>query len=291
MTDMRQKKYKAILLDIDGTIVKDPRDFPSPKVCEAIVKAQKRGIVVSLVTGRTREAFAYVNERLGIAVPVVLEGGARLYHPQEKRDLWSLPIPEGEVRGITKDLRSMDAPFTLYLEHTSYRSPAHAALREKMKREQPSLYVEAPWRKGKPEVAITDAALAAADLSMVTHLFISAKPDEVAEFRHLLKRYPSIDFSVNKLIWGTKGRVGFFVTHGEATKQHGVLEWGKAMGIHPHDMVAVGDEEIDYPLLMACGYKVAMGNAVQSLKDIADYIAPSVEEDGVVEVIERFLLA
>ncbi|MEW6610054.1 MAG: HAD hydrolase family protein [Patescibacteria group bacterium] len=41
--------------------------------------------------------------------------------------------------------------------------------------------------------------------------------------------------------------------------------------------------------LMACGYKVAMGNAVFSLKDIADYIAPPVEEDGAVHVIEKIL--
>lgn len=41
---------------------------------------------------------------------------------------------------------------------------------------------------------------------------------------------------------------------------------------------------------MACGLKVAMGNAVQDLKEIADYIAPSVDEDGIADVIEKFVL-
>lgn len=42
---------------------------------------------------------------------------------------------------------------------------------------------------------------------------------------------------------------------------------------------------------MACGLKVAMGSAVEDLKAIADYIAPSVDEDGVVDVIQKFILA
>lgn len=44
------------------------------------------------------------------------------------------------------------------------------------------------------------------------------------------------------------------------------------------------------PLLMACGLRVAMGNAVEDLKAIADYIAPPVENDGVADVIEKFIL-
>jgi len=41
---------------------------------------------------------------------------------------------------------------------------------------------------------------------------------------------------------------------------------------------------------MACGLKVAMGNATEDLKEIADYIAPTVDEDGVADVIEKFVL-
>jgi hypothetical protein len=41
---------------------------------------------------------------------------------------------------------------------------------------------------------------------------------------------------------------------------------------------------------MACGLKVAVGNAVEELKEIADYIAPPLEEDGVADVINKFVL-
>jgi hydroxymethylpyrimidine pyrophosphatase-like HAD family hydrolase len=41
---------------------------------------------------------------------------------------------------------------------------------------------------------------------------------------------------------------------------------------------------------MACGFKIAMGNANEELKQIADYVAPSVEEDGVAHIVEKFIL-
>lgn len=44
------------------------------------------------------------------------------------------------------------------------------------------------------------------------------------------------------------------------------------------------------PLFESVGFKVAMGNAPKELKEIADYVAPTVQEDGVADVIERFIL-
>jgi len=67
-----------------------------------------------------------------------------------------------------------------------------------------------------------------------------------------------------------------------------VAQW--MVKIKPQEIIGVGDGPNDYPLLMGSGFKVAMGNAVPELKEIADFIAPSVEEDGVATVIEKFVL-
>lgn len=85
-------------------------------------------------------------------------------------------------------------------------------------------------------------------------------------------------------------KFGVLINHIDATKQQGVFELEKRLGIARSEMIGVGDSYNDFPLLMACGLKVAMGNAIPELKEIADYIAPSVNEDGVVDVIEKFIL-
>ena len=80
------------------------------------------------------------------------------------------------------------------------------------------------------------------------------------------------------------------VSNADATKLHGIVEVAELFGIQTHEMIGVGNGYNDFPLLMACGLKIAMGNAVPELKAIADFIAPSVEDDGVATVIEKFIL-
>ncbi len=67
------------------------------------------------------------------------------------------------------------------------------------------------------------------------------------------------------------------------------------LGINSKDVLAVGDSTSDWQFIEPCGYKVAMGNATQELKDLVSssdheksFIAPSVEENGILEVFKHF---
>ena len=55
-------------------------------------------------------------------------------------------------------------------------------------------------------------------------------------------------------------------------------------------MAAAGDSYNDIPMLRVCGVGIAMGDAPQELKDIADYVAPPASEDGLAVALEEFLL-
>src|SRR5581483_436099 len=101
-----------------------------------------------------------------------------------------------------------------------------------------------------------------------------------------LSLYPNI--SVHKSRHEDPMKYAFNITHVKATKMHGVEIIMQKLNLKREDLIGVGDSYNDFPLLMSCGLKVAMGNAIADLKEIADYVAPSVEEDGVATVIEKF---
>ena len=61
-------------------------------------------------------------------------------------------------------------------------------------------------------------------------------------------------------------------------------------GLDPEQLIAVGDSYNDLPMLEACGLGIAMGDAPSELKSIADYVAPSVDEDGLAVAIQEFVL-
>ena len=75
-----------------------------------------------------------------------------------------------------------------------------------------------------------------------------------------------------------------------ASKGRAVAELMREMGIAPEQAMAFGDGENDIEMLQAVGIGVAMGNAADALKAVADVIAPDNDADGVAQIIERYAL-
>lgn len=62
------------------------------------------------------------------------------------------------------------------------------------------------------------------------------------------------------------------------------------LGIKPKNIMAAGDSENDIEFLKVAGHKVAVANADNELKNVADYVTKKSYGDGVAEAIERFVL-
>lgn len=75
-----------------------------------------------------------------------------------------------------------------------------------------------------------------------------------------------------------------------ANKGLGLIWLGQQLGIKREEIMACGDSFNDYEMLKEVGFAVAMGNAEQDLKEIADYVTDTNDEDGVAKAIERFVL-
>jgi len=138
---------------------------------------------------------------------------------------------------------------------------------------------------GKSERIHTEGAIT----ERICSIYIGDSSPEIAEkLVFELTKIPNL--AVHKIPAWQKGKIAISVSHVTATKLHGVEEIIRLLKITQQEIIGVGDGYNDFPLLLACGLKIAMGNAVPELKAIADFVAPSVEEDGVATVIEKFIL-
>ena len=79
-------------------------------------------------------------------------------------------------------------------------------------------------------------------------------------------------------------------TRSDINKGVGLHKLAQILNIDPAATMAIGDTENDIAILQAAGIGVAMGNATPSVKELADYVTVSNEEDGVAAAIEHFLL-
>ena len=80
----------------------------------------------------------------------------------------------------------------------------------------------------------------------------------------------------------------YLITNKEASKKSAIEYIQQKLSITKEETMGIGDMLNDLPLFEASGLKVAMGNGDQLLKDKADYVAPSIDEDGVAVAIEKY---
>ena len=63
----------------------------------------------------------------------------------------------------------------------------------------------------------------------------------------------------------------------------------KKLGVNKEEIIAFGDGHNDASMVKYAGLGIAMGNAVQELKEIADYVTLSNDEDGIAYAIDKFI--
>lgn len=74
------------------------------------------------------------------------------------------------------------------------------------------------------------------------------------------------------------------------SKGRGILDLAEYLGIDRDEIMACGDSRNDWPMLRDAGFAVAMGNADEDTKKLADFVTKSNEEDGVAYAVEKFAL-
>lgn len=79
------------------------------------------------------------------------------------------------------------------------------------------------------------------------------------------------------------------ITDPNVDKGSSLIKVAEKMGFKPNEIMAVGDSENDIEFLSAAGIKVAVSNADDELKSIADYVARSAHGDGFKEAVEKYL--
>lgn len=245
-------KYKALILDVDGTLVDGHDAVPSKRVIGAIKKARNK-IHVGLATSRPLSFLGPILENIELSGPSILSGGCEIIDLTKRKVLWQKTILVDDIYKVNAVAKKLGIRL-LVLD-------------------------------GEEDEPITRGYKPKRPLHLWAHAISSSLTDKFIEG---LSDITTV--AKNRVISWDKINEDVIITHAEATKQHGILEIAKILSISTNEIIGVGDGYNDFPLLMACGLKVAMGNAVKDLREIADYVCPSIDKDGVAKVIEKFVL-
>jgi hydroxymethylpyrimidine pyrophosphatase-like HAD family hydrolase len=86
------------------------------------------------------------------------------------------------------------------------------------------------------------------------------------------------------------------ITAANISKKQGAIEISKSLKVPLKNILGIGDSQSDWQFIELCGYGAAMGNAAKELKNLVlskgkrhSYIGPSVDENGILEILKYFI--
>lgn len=273
---------KLLALDIDGTLL-NRKSKVTPRVREALDQAQSQGVQIALVTGRRFSSARPIVEELELAIPLVSHNGALTknittletiqYHPFANATACEV-IRAG--REFQADIICCDDPDGMGKMVMEGFSPENRAL---------EMYLKKYW----------DSVVEVPDLlGYLQHdpiqIMFSGRCDHMDEFAQVLEtmlgerakvfltRYRKLDLTIMDVLSPA------------ASKGEAVAHLAAMHGIEQQEVMAIGDNHNDLPMLRYAGVGVVMANAEDELKQLGFAITASNEEDGVAVAVEKYIL-
>lgn len=260
---------RLVASDIDGTIL-SARGVISPRVVEALRSVRDAGMALVFVTGRPIRWLAPIEEQVGHAGMVICSNGSVLYDMVDRRVMSVQTIPADVAGTVASVLRSEFPDVGFGLETVDgYRADAIYSQTfppgvdcvvgeiDELLADSPRIVKMLARRAGDGDAFLSRARQLLADLVTPTH----SSPREA-----LLEMSP---LGVNKA--------------------HTLAAYAETLGLGSGDVVAFGDMPNDVEMLRWAGRGYAMTGGHPAAIAAAPLLAPSLEDDGVAQVLEDLL--
>ena len=257
------RTYSIVFLDIDGTLL-DSRHRVMPCTQGHLKGLQEKGVPVILCSARPPKGVDLVAEQIGLRGPAACYNGG-LIIDEDSTILRDVGIGIGQAMEFKSFVaeRFPELVVSAYLYNVWLaEDPGHPLIRQ-----------EAEISGCSPLKGSLDQVSLAA-----THIHKLLCMGDAREIRALQKEIPRYFPRLTAL----RSKSTYLeILPPESTKGSAAKVLLEHYGLNAKQAVAFGDSDVDVDLLQYCGLGVAMGNAPRSVKEAADYVTASNDEEGI----------
>ncbi|NJM48460.1 MAG: HAD family phosphatase [Alkalinema sp. RU_4_3] len=259
---------RLLVLDIDGTIAGSSNTV-NAGVIQAIQTAQTQGVQVALATGRMYRSALRFHKTVGSQLPLITYQGAWIQSPQAPTPLkqWALD-PELALHLVDyfeHPDRADAISIHLYHNDDLYVRAIHPETQSYADRSEVTPVLVEDLR-GVLQNAPTKLLALSKDTDLIDRCLIELKSR----------------FAAHEMYLTTSVATFLEATHPQVNKGAAVKYLAEeVLGLSADQVMAVGDNFNDVEMLAYAGIGVAMGNAPDGVKATANWVAPTVDQDGV----------
>lgn len=265
---------KMLVLDIDGTLTNSNKEI-TPKTKQAILDIQERGHKVMLASGRPTPGMKRFMEELELEKYggyLLSFNGGRIINCRTGAIVFQKMFPPVLIPQIYRFAQNNDCGLITYIGDRIVSGTRMDS------------YIEIESRiNGMPVVEVHDF-LGFVDFE-VNKLLMTAEPDKAEKYVEILNEkygdmisvYRSEPFFIELMPKGID-------------KASSIDRMLSTVGLTRENTICCGDGYNDLTMIEYAGVGVAMANAQEMVKEKADYVTKSNDEDGIVQVIDEFIL-
>ena len=261
---MNNKKIKMIVTDLDGTLLKKNKTT-SEYTKEIFKECICRGLIVVFATARPERATRQWQIDKGIYV--ISNNGANI--TKNSNEVHSIPISESTKQAVLKSI----------VGDTNIVGLTAETGKLLYTRENPSAWPirgeDGGWNPVMYDFIVPPK-------EQIYKLSIECGSPKVVS--DILSEFLELH------VFPNSGEYWYQITHKNATKLNAIIYLANMLGIEMKDIASFGDDFNDVAMLKGCGIGVAVDNAINEAKKVADYICDSNDNDGVARWLEENVL-
>jgi HAD-superfamily hydrolase, subfamily IIB len=284
--------YKLIAIDIDDTLLNDEL-VVTEGTKQAMAAAIEQGVLVTLATGRMYASARKIANQIGLNVPIITYQGSLIKTLIDGEVLYERSVPTEDAKLLNEYCLKHGLHLQLYVDDVLYvredndKAKLYANL-SKIPYVVASNF-DALLNEPQTKMLIIDEPdlldRVAEELKPLIEMLIIDEPDLLDRVAEELKPL------IGERVHITKSKPHYLeFTHKEGTKGHALRFLAEHIGSTSEHAIAIGDAWNDREMIVEAGLGVAMGNALPALKEIANYVTLTNNEEGVRHVIEKFVL-
>lgn len=260
--EKEMKDCRLLLFDLDGTLLRSDKTI-SRNTLEVLQKCREKGLLIGVSTSRGEQNASIFIEELKPEI-LIASGGALVKCADGY--IYKSEFSQEETRRIIELAREVcgtDCEITVDTEDSHYWN-----------------YKIDPKKQDRSwgDSIYTDFSdFSQCALKICVEIFGDSQAQRM---RELLKDCDCVRFSDG--YW-------YKFSKKTATKENAIAEVCRAYGIGTDEITAFGDDYADIGMLELCGKGIAMGNAIDTVKEKADLVIGGNDDEGIAEYLEKYL--
>lgn len=257
-------------VDIDGTLL-DSSSRLTDNTIKTIRLGVEKGLIFTIATGRPIQGVEYLNRLLGLDLPFITYNGAMVVMGSSKEILYEQKLSCQDSRDIVELGKSYGTTIMIWKDNGLYVTEINDRVND--------------YKKigGVEPILITD--LDQTIQSGTTKILWYDDTEKIQHYQQVAGNFLS-----DHINYHTSRPYFLEFVDKNASKAIAMEKLGEHYGIKRSEMIAIGDGYNDLSMIEYAGLGVAMENSPDAVKEKADYITLSNDEDGVAHVIRKFIL-